>query len=346
MRPAPLPRILIIYTGGTFGMNVSPSRSGARLSVPRLSPQSLARDFRKQVPELAQIANCEVSVLMNRDSAHLGPPEWCKIADRIRSTWKNYRGVVILHGTDTLAYTASALSFLLRPCLKPVVLTGAQRPLSALRNDARRNLVSAVEIASAGPRPLANQVSVFFDDELLQGNRVHKRSATDYHAFESPHIEALALVGTEIRYRSAKPFPRSSHAPVLIPQFNPKVALIHVTPGFPAKAYSAHLLEHLEGIVLNVFPSGTAPTHDPEFVKFLRTARRRKLPVIVVTEGGSNADPNTYEAGRALLDEGCIWAGDMTTECCFVKASLLLGQPHAQRDFEKLWKIRFAGEAG
>ena len=337
------PKILIIYTGGTFGMSLDQSQKGDRLSVPRLSSKILKTNFSKRVPELEEIAHCDVDVLMNCDSAHIGPQDWCRLAEEIRAKWKKYEGVVVLHGTDTLAYTASALSFLLRPCLRPVILTGAQRPLAALRSDARRNLVSAVEIAAHGPKTVVNCVSVFFDDKLFQGNRVHKQSATEYHAFESPHAEPLAVVGTEIRYYRQE---ERSHAKVvsLAPNFNSKIALIHVTPGFPAATFSQHLLPQLEGIVLNVFPSGTAPTHDPKFLEMLRSARERNIPVVVVTEAGVRVNPGAYEAGRALMAEGCTWAGDMTTECSFVKTALLLGQAGGQKRFSRLWKTQFARE--
>ncbi|HAR41088.1 MAG TPA: hypothetical protein DCS07_00390 [Bdellovibrionales bacterium] len=339
-------KILIIYTGGTFGMSLDHSRRGDRLSVPDLSPQILKKNFSRRVPELEQIAHCDVDVLMNCDSAHIGPQDWCKIAQKIRTSWKKYDGIVVLHGTDTLAYTASALSFLLKPCLKPVILTGAQRPLTALRSDARRNLVSAVEIASSGPGFIANRVSVFFDDKLFQGNRVHKQSATEYHAFESPHAEPLAVVGTEIRYHHPeRPSRKKVRKPVhLAPCFNSKVALIHVTPGFPAEIFSKHLLPQLEGIVLNVFPSGTAPTHDEKFLEMLRTARKRSIPVVVVTEAGVRVNPAAYEAGRALMAEGCTWAGDLTTECSFVKTALILGQKEGKKRFSQLWDMQFADE--
>src|SRR5262245_36761578 len=121
-------RVLLLYTGGTFGMEI-PAGRGAPILIPKLSPAALRARLQERVPELASIADCEIKILLNRDSAHVGPEEWRKFADFIRKNWKRYDGVVLLHGTDTLSYTASALSFLLRPCLRPVVLTGAQRPL-------------------------------------------------------------------------------------------------------------------------------------------------------------------------------------------------------------------------
>jgi L-asparaginase len=339
-------RVLILYTGGTFGMTATSKGSGS-MSMPKLNPAGLRQRFLKNVPELSQLAHCDVDVVMNRDSAHVGPAEWKALAARIQKRWSKYDGIVILHGTDTLAYTASALSFLLRPCRKPVILTGAQRPLAALRTDARRNLMAAVEIAARGPRPAKNQVKVFFDDRLLRGNRVRKRSASEFGAFESPKFPALAMVGTEIRYAPAGGKPSGS--PKLRPEFNAHVALLHATPGFPARHITQSLLPELNGLVLVVFPSGTAPTHDPEFIRLLRAARRLDIPVVTVSEGVSQppsgrANPGTYEAGRKLIEEGCFWSGEMTPECAYVKASLLLGQARGRRRFAALWKRELAGE--
>src|SRR5579885_85975 len=248
-------RVLLLYTGGTFGMEI-PEGRGAPIVIPKLSPSALRARLSQRVPELEALADCEIKILLNRDSAHVGPEEWRVFADEIRRSWKRYDGVVVLHGTDTLAYTASALSFLLRPCLRPVVLTGAQRPLTAIRTDARRNLISAVEIAAHGPRSLVNQVSVFFDDRLLVGNRARKRSATEFAAFESPKVEPLAIVGTEIRYRAGRA--PLAKGPRLLPDFSRKVALLHVAPGAPYGTY-ADVLAGVDGLVLIAYPSGTGP---------------------------------------------------------------------------------------
>lgn len=344
-------RVLVIYTGGTFGMDVKNSGKADKgrrvLATPNLKPEVLARRLRARVPELQDIASCDVETVLNCDSAHIGPPEWWLLAERVQARWRNYDGVVILHGTDTMAYTASALSFLLRPCLKPVVLTGAQRPLSALRTDARRNLISAVEIAAHGPREQVGQVSVFFDNRLFQGNRVRKRSASEFEAFESPQAPPLAVVGTEIRYGNTKRG-RAKDRAKLLPEFSREVALVHVAPGFPARAMRELLLPRLAALVLVVFASGTAPTQDAEFVLLLREARRRGVPVVVTaegsSEGGVGAHPGHYEAGRALLTEGGTWAGAMTPECAYVKTTWILAQPGGARRFAALWKKNFADE--
>lgn len=311
------------------------------LKVPRVSPESLKRNFRKRVPELARLANCDVEVLMNCDSAHVGPTEWIEIATFIRSLAKKYDGVVLLHGTDTLPYTAAALSLLLRPCPKPVVITGAQRPLSALRSDARRNLVSAVEIAATGPRKVVSGVSVFFDDKLFRGDAVQKKSAVHYHAFESPYVEPLAEVGTEIRYASPVKSPKP--AARFQARFNQDVALIQVTPGFPSSSFASKWLPHLRGVVMNIFPSGTAPTHDREFIKMLQLAKGAAIPIVIATEAVQGPK---YEAGVRLSEEGCIFASGITTEFAFVKMSLLLGQSKGKKvslaNFRKYWKISSA----
>jgi L-asparaginase len=345
--------VLIVYTGGTIGME---SGAGRGLATPKLSPTALNRRLRKRVPELEGLARCDVEVLLNRDSAHVGPDEWRNFARAIEARWDDYDGVVLLHGTDTMAYTASALSFLLRPCLKPVILTGAQRPLSALRTDARRNLISAVEIAAQGPRELVNQVSVFFDNRLFQGNRVRKRSASEFGAFESPLSQPLAVVGTEINYAlpSSNGARRDAVAGKarLEPLFSRNVALLHVTPGFPSRTLREKFLPSLDGLVLVIFPSGTAPTHDPDFIELLQAARKQEVPVVVVTEGhgdgmprGAGAThPATYAAGQQLLSEGGYWAASMTPECAFVKASWILAQKDGARKFGQLWKRDFAGE--
>jgi L-asparaginase len=329
-----LPRILVIYTGGTFGMDSAVKTSGRGaaanptvLRVSKLDPKQLRARLLKEFPNIG-VARCDIDVFLNRDSAHVGPADWVALAARIRSKWKKYDGVVVLHGTDTLAYTASALSFLLRPCRVPVVLTGAQLPLAALLTDARRNLLSAIEVAAYGPKHLLNQVSVFFDDRLLQGNRTRKQSASDFGAFESPASEALAWVGTTIRYQEARVRPISAR-PALVSAFSDRVLLLRVTPGFPSRVIRAGVLPAVDALVLQIFASGTAPTHDPEFIALLREARAARIPVVIV--GSSGANPSVYEAGRALLREGCIWAGSMTPECAYVKTMLLLEQPEVRK---------------
>ncbi len=337
------PSVLVIYTGGTFGMQAVTKnpRTQETLGVAPMSADRLRENLFERVPEIRVLAHCEIDILFNRDSAHIGPDEWITLAKHIQSKWSRYDGIVILHGTDTLAYTASALSFLLRPCRKPIVLTGAQIPLSAYLSDARRNFISAIEIAAHGPRPLTQQVLVFFDDRLLQGNRTRKLSASSFGAFDSPYAEPVARVGTEIRYAELLRSSKKGKTLRLAPRFDSKVAFLQLVPGFPSSAFDESFLRRVRGLVLQGFPSGTAPTHDPDFLEFLTRARQARLPVILVSE----SDPAKYGAGRTLLEHGLTWAGRMTPECAYVKLALLLGQKdHGRREIQKLWKTSLAGE--
>lgn len=315
---------------------------GPRVSVPHLSQKLLKARFFKHIPELSQLAQCDVDILFNRDSAHVSPDDWIAMANHIKSKWSFYDGVVVLHGTDTMAYSASALSFLLRPCLKPVILTGAQRPLASIRTDARRNLISAVEIAGMGDKFASNQVSVFFDDQLFQGNRVRKLSAKDYHGFDSPHAKVLAEVGTDITFFDPAKCAKVAQKK-LAPKFDSRVAMIHLTPGFRPDCFSGEWLSRVGAIVLIVFPSGTATTHQGEFLFWLKEIKRREIPLIVLSEAG--ADPRDYPAGRALIELGGLWACDMTPECAWVKTSLLLGQkPKSLVQFNALWSQNLSNE--
>lgn len=336
-------KILILYTGGTFGMEKDPA--GKTLyKVPRLSAHALASRIKTHVPEIFKLAKCEIRIVLNRDSSHMDSEHWLVLSHHLRAAEKKFDGFVILHGTDTLAYTASALSLLLLPIRKPIVITGAQRPLAELRSDARRNLISSVEIAASAPRPYANQVLVFFDDQLLLGSKVRKRSATDFDAFESPSHPVLAKVGSGIHYsdsffRKPKRLKKIS----LKRYFQKNVAAVLVTPHFPSTSLPEASLKHLGAVLLMTFPSGTGPTHDPEFIQFLSRCRKIHLPVVLVSEQWE-ANPKTYSASRIMVQKGGIWAGAMTAEYAFVKTSLILGQLDSNspvkrlEHFKKLWK--------
>jgi L-asparaginase len=340
-------RVLLLYTGGTIGMTMSESMHGS-LGPPQLTQSGLKKRVFELVPELRDLARCDLEVLFNLDSGHMGPAEWLKMAEVVRARWDHYDGIVILHGTDTLSYSASALSFLLEPCRIPVILTGAQRPLAALRSDARQNLVSSVEIAAQAKQKKLNRVCVFFGDTLFIGNRVRKRSAFEFDAFESPQAGVLAVVGTQIRYSDVQ-VTRKRKPVKILPSFSHRVLTVVATPAFPSESVSDEVLNQLDAMLMIVFPSATAPTHLPGFIELLRRARARNLPVIIATEGatrmpGFGAHPADYEAGRRLLDEGCFWAGEMTPECAYVKASLILGQPQGRKHFAKWWKRELSDE--
>lgn len=186
----------------------------------------------------------------------------------------------------------------------------------------------------------------FFNETLFQGNRTRKRSAVDFSGFESPKANVLARVGTSIQISkttdSTAQRRKTGKFPPLKPQFSDRVAMVHLTPGFPSFAFK-RLLSQLDGLILVAFPSGTAPTHSSEFLGLLKEARRIQLPVIVATEG-IGVTGSEYQAGREMLDNGCLWSGAMTPECAYVKAALLLGQSKGRDFLRKWWSTEFAGE--
>lgn len=313
-------RVLIVYTGGTFGMGgKAPS-----YHVPDLSPRALEKRLKERVPELNELARCRVHIEFNLDSAHVGPEQWLSLARAITKHRKACDGVVVLHGTDTLAYTASALSFLFKTKTyyfdKPVILTGAMRPLSSIRTDARRNLISSVEIAASAQTHGHRGVMVFFNDRLLKGNRARKKSATEFAAFESIGAQPLAHVGSEIIFERSQN--KKSPKLGLAPGFSSKILMVHVAPSASWNSLSTDL----DALVLCVYPSGTGPTRDPSFMTMLKKLKTSGVPVVLVSESQSSLNPELYEAGRDMFKQGVFWAGTMTPEAAFVKASLICSQ--------------------
>ena len=302
-----------------------------RLEVPKLSSAALKKRLLKGVPEMPQIADGDVHVLFNTDSCQMGIEHWMTLASHIRSQSKHYHGVVILHGTDTLAYSAAALSFLLAPSPIPVVFTGAQRPLSSIRNDARTNLLTALEVAACCPKPLQNRIMVAFHDEVFLGSRVRKLSALGFAAFESPRFPRLARVGSTIQYESIiHHLPKIQSKKPLIDSINtpsehaPLMLKAEVTPGFPSPLFYESTLKHLDGILLTLYASGTAPTEEPDFMRFLNEAKKQHCPILAITERHeAPVNLSSYASGKTLEKSGVIWCKDLTPEAAWVKAMLI-----------------------
>ena len=330
-------RILVVFTGGTFGM-------GPSLEVQNLGSKELKDWLHAQVPEMNQIAHCDVQVLYNLDSCHFQAEHWFELASYLYENLtkkKKYDGAVVLHGTDTLAYSAAAVSFLLSPSPVPIVFTGAQKPLSTLRNDAQLNLISALEVATQAPKALQNRTLVAFHDELYLGSRVRKKSARQFAAFESPRFPTLATIGSEIQYheiiqhlpsiagkRGSKP---TSKKPLLT-QFKgasessplPQILPLNLTPQFPSSLAEASFLETLDGVLLHLYASGTAPTEFAPFQVFLDHAKKLNTPIFAITEREDEIrSMGTYPSGKLLEKQGVLWCADLTPEAAFVKAWLL-----------------------
>jgi L-asparaginase len=330
----PKKKILIIYTGGTFGM--IPYKNGFK--IPRLKATELKKLLIDQVPEIRQIARCDIQVLFNMDSCQMHPHHWFEMADAVMKAQKLYDGVVILHGTDTLSHSAAALSMLLTPSKIPVVFTGAQKPLSMIRSDARQNFISALEVAAHAPSGLQNRVMVCFHDELFLGSRIRKKSAHQYGAFESPRFEKLATIGSDILYHDVVSSLKSNALKKpLLQQFKnhdgplPKILTTTLSPGFSADLYTSEFIESLDGILLTCYPSGTAPTDQPDFLIFLKRAQELDCPIFTLTERDrSHHSVDLYSAGETLKNEGAIFSPDLTPEAAWIKLWLLTELFHGQ----------------
>ena len=218
-------KILIIHTGGTFGMSPADPEK-------KLRPGNLQADIEKHLPALNKLARIHFEIPFNLDSSDIGPVEWIRIHDIIRTGADLYDGFVLIHGTDTLVYTAAALSFMLADLVKPVVLTGSQRPLSAIRSDARSNLVNAVELATMS----IPEVCICFDNKLYRGNRTKKISIESYQGFASPNYPLLASVGLKIHLRPEN-FLNIENPAILRPVFDTRIGFAHLFPGADPEIY-------------------------------------------------------------------------------------------------------------
>jgi L-asparaginase len=319
-------RVLLLHTGGTLGMVEDP-----------LEPGAYGAQLLDHVPELARLAEVEVRIVCNLDSSDLGPAQWSMLAREIAREHDRRDGFVIVHGTDTMAFTAGALAFALEGLGAPVILTGAQRPLASLRTDARRNLADAVEVATLD----VPEVAICFDGLLLRGCRAVKADARSYRAFSSPGVEPLALLGTDIDVR--RHVRRSGVPFVCRPAFDARVDVVHLVPGLSTSVLT-HRLEHPEvrGIVLAAFGVGTVP--DNGIADVVRDAVDRGVDVVVVTQWGGPARLGLYKNSRALRDAGAIPGGAMRIEAAVPKLM------HALARFEdpaerRAWLLRdVAGE--
>jgi L-asparaginase len=302
-----MPRILLLHTGGTLGM------AGGRPSA--LRPAAFFKTLKARCPELLQLADIELELFSNLDSSEMQPALWSRLATHLHHRLPHFDGAVVTHGTDTLAYTASALSFMLPGLDKPVVMTGSQRPLGEIRSDARLNLIDAVFCAIQGPP----EVSICFDSHLYRGNRALKMKVSEYDAFQSPNCPLLGTLGVEATFA---PGLRQKGPPRLRERLESRVFLLKVFPGLDP-ALPLALLPQVRGLVLEAYGAGNYPL-DPQLGHSLRPllheARERDIPVVVVSQvHHDGVNLGLYESGAAALTEGALSGGDMTPSAALVK---------------------------
>jgi L-asparaginase len=323
------PRILLIYTGGTIGMMANPSTGEL---------QSLDFDYiHQQIPEIARLdlEVIPISIAQPIDSSHMQPAHWIELVELIAQHEATVDGFVILHGTDTMAYTASALSFMIQGLAKPIVLTGSQLPVGILRSDGKENLLAALEIAgkkgSTG-KPLLQEVAVFFQSKLFRGNRVSKISAHQFDAFDSPNYPLLGIAGVEIEIHTNELLEKPKINTAYFKQLDARVGLIKLYPGINLNAYqSVFNPEVHRAVVIEAFGSGNTPNHDA-FAKVLSAYVEQGGILVTISQCTSGSiQPGKYASGHLLAELGAWNGTDLTTEAALTKLMWYLGtstNPH------------------
>ncbi|MGV3541214.1 MAG: asparaginase [Rufibacter sp.] len=333
--------ILLIYTGGTIGM-VSDKQDE------HLVPFDFSEVIHR-VPEIRQfkVMLTVLSLDPPIDSSNVGVEHWIKLAQIIQVNYSDYDGFVILHGTDTMAYSASALSFLLENLGKPVIFTGAQVPIGRMRTDARRNLITAMEIASAQRmgRPLVPEVCIFFNTVLLRGNRSTKVESRHFNAFHSGKYPPLAQAGIDIEFNQSVILPPPGEPLRVYGDLENRVAVLKIFPGITPTLVEAILhSEGLKGLVLETFGAGNAPTV-PWFLNQLRGAVDRGITILNVSQcEEGEVRMGEYETSKYLKEMGVIGGGDISTEAALTKLMFVLAQNLSKEEIAQLLQQNLRGE--
>lgn len=283
------------------------------------------------------------------DSAAITPSHWEEIADVIEDNYENYDGFVVLHGTDTMAYTASALSYMLENLRKPVVITGSQLPIGDVRTDGEENLITALQVAAAlddDGSPMVQEVCIMFENYLWRGNRATKYSADNFNAFKSNNFPRLAKIGLGIAFRKDVLWRPTSTAPLTVHRgMYTGVVYLSLFPGLNEQTLRYMLkAPGLKGVVMKTFGAGNAPTA-PWFVNTIREAVERGMVIVNVTQCNNGmVDPLRYETGTALKRAGVISGRDLTSEAAITKLMFLFGQGYDTEEVKRMMETSLVGE--
>jgi L-asparaginase len=333
-------KILIIYTGGTIGM-VNDPLTGA------LIPFDF-KQIRQNVPELARL-NYQLDVHSFDpilDSSNMNPLIWAELAAIIERSYIDYDGFVVLHGSDTMAYTASALSFMLKNLSKPVVLTGSQLPIGEIRTDAKENLITALEIVATKNKGLAMvpEVCIYFDYQLFRGNRAIKYNSEKFEAFQSPNYHILAEAGVNLSFYANYINPHPQEALRVQSNFNANIGVLKLYPGITPQAVQAITRSSVDAIVLETFGSGNTTTAQ-WFIDSLQEALdQQKLIVDISQCQGGSVELGKYETSKQLQQMGIISGFDMTFEATVTKLMYLMGQDLTATQIAFLMEQSLRGE--
>jgi L-asparaginase len=281
------------------------------------------------------------------DSSNMSPEFWAELASVIENNYESYDGFVVLHGSDTMAYTASALSFMLQNLNKPIILTGSQLPLGMARTDGRENLITSIEIAAAkeDDTPLVPEVCVYFENQLFRGNRTHKFNADDFEAFRSPNYPVLADAGVYIKYnRSAIHNPNFKKLKVF-KNLDPGITILKLFPGITENTVrSTFNIKGLKAVIIETYGAGNAPNFD-WFIKLLKNAIKRGLIIVNVSQCQSGSVVmGKYETSVRLKEIGVLGGFDITTEAAVAKLMYLLGNFSDKEKIIKLLTTSVVGE--